>query len=280
MIIKTIIVVNDLANNNLSPKHGLSILIDIGSSRILFDCGPDSTIIRNLNSLNLDVKSINIVILSHGHYDHTGGLEFILKNNKTARIHAHPQVFIDRFKIEGKKVTNIAIPQSCKKSLLKLPNHRLALEKFPVKFASFIGLSGEIKSNTLPNTYHQGNKYFLDKECKTLDTHVDEQALWIKHENGLIIFTGCCHAGLPNIIEQVKKVAKEDKIYGVIGGFHLKKEVLNSNIFNTMIEYLSHQYPLQKIVACHCTDESIISVLKEKFSNRIITGKAGMEIIW
>lgn len=227
---------NTEINKYLSAEPALSFFIEHNNKEILFDCGYSDIFIQNAFKLKIDLRKITDIVFSHGHNDHTGGLFYLKKlyqdskelgiNVNFPKITAHPEIFNP--KIE-EKIGNVGCPIS-EKHLQGL--FELNLTNIPLWITPDLVFLGEIP---------QENEHFCS--C------IDDSALVYKSTKGLVIITGCSHSGLKNIIEYAKKVTMEDKLYDIIGGFHLidKKE---SEIIS-LIDYLKTQN-INFLSPCHC----------------------------
>lgn len=227
----TILVENNTRiDNYLLAEPALSFLIEYKDKVILFDTGYSNIFLRNANTLNINLENITDVVLSHGHNDHTGGLRFFSSNNTNIKLIAHPNIFDEKFEING-------TPYGCPIAKEKLETQfQLYLTKKPYYFTKNLLFLGEIENN------------------KSDD--IDDSALVYIMKNKLFIITGCSHSGIINIINYAKKVTGIDKIYGILGGLHL------INKPQTKIEAISCFFKQEKIkylAPCHCCD------LKSKF---------------
>ena len=223
-------------------EPAVSYYIEDEETNILFDTGYSDIILKNAKSMNIDLNSINKIIISHGHNDHTGGLEYLSKNitNKNIEIIAHLNCY-DKKYYEGEYIGTPILKEELEQ------NFKLNLKSEPIEISKNIVFLGEI-----PNINDFENRDCIGKcESKNgiIEDYVkDDSAIVYKSEKGLFIITGCSHSGICNIIEYSKKVCKEDKIYGVIGGFHLFD--LDEKL-NKTINYLKEN-SLEEIYPCHC----------------------------
>lgn len=229
---------NSRIDKYLFAEPALSFFIEDNNKKILFDCGYSDIFMRNAFKLNIDLRQIDDIILSHGHNDHTGGLYHLSQLYRDTKdlgmsmhipnIIAHPNAFdiqIDNL------IGNIGCPIS-RDSLLNTMTVKDT--EIPVWLSEKFCFLGEI-----PRIYTD------DYDC------IDDSALIYKSSNGLVIITGCSHSGLKNIVEYSKKIAGENKIYSIIGGFHLLN--MNNNELTSLAKYLSTNN-IQELYPCHCCD--------------------------
>jgi 7,8-dihydropterin-6-yl-methyl-4-(beta-D-ribofuranosyl)aminobenzene 5'-phosphate synthase len=269
--IRISILVNNQAGPCLIDEYGFSLWIETDERRILFDTGQGGALEPNSQALGVNLSLADILVLSHGHYDHTGGIPKALRQNSRAIIYAHPGIRQVRYSIRNKIPKPIQIPTDSKSVLDRLPDERIHWVTEPFQFSETIGLTGPIPRET---TYEDtGGPFYLDPEGKTPDLITDDLALWIKTDEGLVLCTGCCHAGLVNTLNHVQRLSGEYRIRAVIGGFHL----LNSDDqrLEHTITALRSLNPA-KVIPCHCTGEKATQLLIDTFGDKVLPGQAGM----
>jgi 7,8-dihydropterin-6-yl-methyl-4-(beta-D-ribofuranosyl)aminobenzene 5'-phosphate synthase len=252
-------------DSGLEAKHGLSILVETSKPNIsiLMDTGPSSNILlRNMEILGVRLKNIDTILLSHCHYDHTGGLLGTLKEMKRdIPVIAHPHIFSLNFKI----APNLKyIGSSFKLLELKSFGGIFLLAKNSVRIADGVVTTGEIERIT-PYEKPQGF-WTVENEKFIEDEMWDDQALILNLEDkGLIIVSGCAHAGIINTIKQAQKLMGIKKVHAVIGGFHLsdsKEETINATINDLTEINPSFIYP------CHCTGSKAVRRFIVSFKGR------------
>jgi 7,8-dihydropterin-6-yl-methyl-4-(beta-D-ribofuranosyl)aminobenzene 5'-phosphate synthase len=245
-------VLNDnAAGNNCEAEHGLSFLVE-SEKKILFDVGPSDVFLRNAKKLGIKLDDVDSIVLSHGHWDHGNGLEFI----KNKKLICHPECFIKRF--SKKDDSSIGLPFTLEEAKKKFD---LILSKEPHKISENIIFLGEVPR--LNN--FEAKKTSFHKEGNEEDFVIDDSAIAIKSDKGLIIIAGCSHAGICNIIEYAKKITGLKKVHAVIGGFHLKEV---DEVTNKTIEYFQ-QEKIERIYPSHCVYPPVL----EKFSEVLNAGR-------
>lgn len=268
------VLVDNRAMPGYMPEHGLALYIEHGDSRILFDTGQGDALEPNVKAMSLDLSRTNAIVLSHGHYDHTGGLPYAIGQAPRAHIYAHPAVLSERYSIHDKsKPRDISIPEPAIKALHQCDAMRLSWIQEPCYIEAGLGLSGTIpRKDPVENV---GGPFFQDRQGKVADELPDDMAIWIERDGGVIIITGCCHSGLINTIEAIRNACGRKKIKGIIGGLHL---------VNASEERLQHTlsaldaYQPEFVAACHCTGDPAIAALAEKFGDRFMPVQAGLTI--
>jgi len=244
-------------NNSIIDKYflaepGLSFLIEDDSKKVLFDTGYSDIFIKNALKLGETLTDLDTLVFSHGHLDHTWGLDPLIKYFTELKINhishtvpdiiAHPETFIsvgcDDFQEFGSLFSEN-----------KLKRHfNLNLSRKPVKLSSRLTFLGEIPRT---NSFEGQTRFGRKEGCDTDDIVTEDSALAYKLDQGLVIITGCSHSGICNIIEYAKEICGEDRILDIIGGFHLLNPE-KSQLEGTL-KYLKELQPAS-VHACHCTD--------------------------
>ena len=268
-IILSILVNNIVGESSFLAEHGLSILIRIiaeSKEEIhLLDCGKsDSTLLHNIEAYGIDISQLLLqtIILSHGHYDHTGGLKGVLENiSLNVPIIGHPDVFIPRITyVDGFRSISCPFTQS----EIVQAGGKLLLTRESVKINDFLITTGEVPRK---NKY-EINPYFrkISKDS-WMEDEVDDDLSLIIHVNkeSFFLLCGCCHAGLINTLERVKELTGKEKCYGVMGGLHLVGA--SQERINFTINELKKWDP-EVIIPLHCSGREAMCALKSYFPKR------------
>jgi 7,8-dihydropterin-6-yl-methyl-4-(beta-D-ribofuranosyl)aminobenzene 5'-phosphate synthase len=261
----TILVDNYVAKRNFLAEHGFSLLIETKDRKILFDTGQGYVLENNLHILGKDISDISQIVLSHGHDDHTGGLKFFIKKGVFPSILAHPDIVYPKFKIEGDKKSNIGLKNS-------LDHFQLDFSKDVKDFGNGIIFSGEVPKN---NKWElEETKYFRSVSGRLeKDPFSDDTSLFVKTPRGLLVLTGCAHSGIINIVQYGLNLTKAERLYGIIGGMHLKSASL-ARIKRTA-SILSEMKP-DFLTISHCTGFDAGVIFKNIFKERAIFTSVGM----
>lgn len=245
---------NTLIDRYFLGEPGVSYLIQHKDKQILFDVGYSNAFIINAGKLNINLLDTDFVVLSHGHLDHTWGLDPLIKLfteahieglvHKKATLVAHPLVFntktVDGLNEAGSIISKDTLSQ----------HFNLNLTDKPLWLTDNLVFLGEIeRSNDFENKKPMG-KVFFDNTFQD-DFLLDDTALAYKGPAGLVMITGCSHSGICNIIEYAKKVCDENRIIEIIGGFHLMDP--STKQLNNTLKYLENLKP-KALHACHCVD--------------------------
>ena len=248
-------------------EHGFSALIDAPAGHYLFDTGQGNTLLHNAATLGIDLSRLNRIMLSHGHFDHTGGLIDVLKITGPIDVHAHPDAFQHRFALAktGRKQTfrPIHSPVSAKK--IKDLNARMIFNTRFTQIESNLYLTGEVPRRAafeMPDS-----RLVIKKNGKFVpDPLKDDQSAILKTKRGLIVIFGCAHAGMINTLNHIRRHLPDDKLHMVIGGTHLGF-LSNAQVAKSIACLQS--FGIEKIGVSHCTGGKaslhLMKVFKEKF---------------
>lgn len=233
---------NTLIDNYYQGEPAVCYHLEDENASILFDAGYSGLFIKNAKALNIDLANISTIVLSHGHNDHTRGLKYLIRKFplRQTKLVAHPDVF----KARTEHGINIGSPLS-EKNIAKFID--LDLRPAPVQISKHILFLGEIPvSCEFERRKPFGSIHGSDG--KREDYVMDDSAIVYKGKDGLFIITGCSHSGICNILEYAKKVCNEDRIIGVIGGFHLFDV---SERLQQTINYFKDN-KIKELYPCHC----------------------------
>jgi 7,8-dihydropterin-6-yl-methyl-4-(beta-D-ribofuranosyl)aminobenzene 5'-phosphate synthase len=271
---------NNSVNECKTVKNSSSI-----NNTFLFDTGVSKNgVVHNANTFGIDFKKLDGIILSHGHFDHFTGLVNIIKrisdrqlSTANLDVFAHPDAFLRRWEIypDGKRAKMPFLDETQLKKAGAMIHKNTGITLLQNQYSPSLLITGQIPRETsfekgFPFQYAE-NTHKDDKKNLVPDPLVkDDQAIVINVRNkGLIILTGCGHAGVINSINYAKKITGVDKIYAVIGGFHLPADGgIYEEAIDPTLKELQKANP-EYIVPCHCTGwkatNKIIDLMPEKF---------------
>lgn len=266
----TILVEDTAAKPHLEAEHGLSLWIEYNDRRILFDAGQSNLLIRNAAMLAIAPDQADAIVISHGHYDHTGGLPAVLSPAAKAAVYLHPAAVEPKYSQKAAGATYIGMSEATRKAI----HARRCVQTIqPAQILSGVFVTGQVpRTNDFENV---GGDFFLDRACTQPDEVIDDQALFFDSADGLIVLFGCAHAGVVNVLNYIRKISGCGKIAAVIGGMHLL-HADSSRIQKTIAVF--KQYQVQKVIPLHCTGCEAKKAFQDAFGNRCIFTGAGEQI--
>lgn len=269
--VRITILVDDRAAAGLDAEHGFSLWIETARGRILFDTGASGALASNAAALGADLGLAGAIVLSHGHYDHTGGLARALGRAPHAHVYCHPAIARPRWSLRGGAPKRAQVPADSLAALRRLPPQQLHwTEKPAAPPGHAAGITGFIPRET--DFEDTGGPFFLDAEGRCADALEDDQALWLETEEGLVVCAGCCHAGLVNTLQYILRLNPGSKIRAVIGGFHLLHA--SGERLRRTVEFL-RTLRVDLVVPCHCTGAEAVRALAAGLEARVSAGAAG-----
>jgi len=268
------IVVDDRGHCGLAGEKGFAAWIEIPQGRFLFDTGQGEALIPNAQALGCDLARLDALILSHGHYDHSGALAAVLARAPACRLFCHANALVPRYSVRRDEAPRaIAVAAADREAIAALPSGRLQWVDGPRLIAAGVILSGPIpRRHPLEDT---GGPFFLDAVGSRADAIEDDMALGITTDRGLVIVTGCCHAGLINTVDLLRSLTGVERILGIVGGLHL----LNASRarLDATCTALRHWRP-ECVIPCHCTGEEAVTTLRERLGDCVTPGHAGFAL--
>lgn len=274
----TVLVHNYARGPGLYGEHGLSLLIQPpgGEAPVLYDTGQSGEVLlHNAERLRIDLNTVETIVLSHGHFDHTGGLPTLLERDKNRTVIAHPEVFEE--KLKGKKEsTFIGSPVGVAE--LRSSGWSVESSREPVELLPNLWTTGEVPRKHDFEEEAVAGFYVRSSEGEVkADSIPDDLSLIIRRPGkGFFLLCGCCHAGLINTLEHGQEVTGEKHILGILGGLHTigASEGRLQETF-AGIERLSPDtlYPL------HCAGERESVLMQERFPDRTTLLTVGESIL-
>jgi 7,8-dihydropterin-6-yl-methyl-4-(beta-D-ribofuranosyl)aminobenzene 5'-phosphate synthase len=254
----SVLIENQSEDSRLVCEHGLAYLIEHEGRKIVFDTGQSGDFIRNAQVMGIDLKDSTDLVLSHGHYDHVGGVAAFLEINPRLAVWAHPNVSIERYSIKDPEHPKmIGMPASVAERLAMADFHQTVDR---CSLGDRVWLSGEVPRET--DFEDTGGPFFLDKYGKVEDPIADDFSLYVQSDRGLIIVLGCAHAGLVNIVEDARRKTGVESVYGIIGGMHLLHACAQR--LSLTMDFLGEIQP-KLLAPCHCTGDAVVDLMRESF---------------
>jgi 7,8-dihydropterin-6-yl-methyl-4-(beta-D-ribofuranosyl)aminobenzene 5'-phosphate synthase len=268
----TTLVENTVSVPGLQAEHGLSFWIEYGDRHVLFDTGQSDLLVQNAKALNIDLARADAIVLSHGHYDHTGGLSTVLGMAPKARLYLHPAALEPKYSQSTPKGRSIGMPTSARQAI---QNREVVWTDSPTEIFDGMSLTGQVpRANNFEDV---GGPFFLDEDCRQPDPLLDDQALFIESTKGLIVVLGCAHAGVVNTLQWISELRRNEDFYAVMGGMHL----INADperIERTMIAF--QQYNPRRIGPVHCTGGKAVETFQNVFPEQCFDCSTGTRILF
>lgn len=268
----TVLVENTSISSDLGCEHGLSLFIKSDKYNILFDVGESALSFQNAKKLNVNITDVDFLIISHGHYDHGGGLKVFLEENAKANVYVHRLAF-EKYYSEraNKSLDYIGLDQKLKtnKRIIFTSDHFDINDNIQV-FSNVVEKVPRPKSNKGLFVEHEGQI--------ANDTFAHEQNLVIEEDGKTLLLVGCAHKGIVNILEHFYSLKGITPNY-VVGGFHLSSRSSGNEDPETIDEIAEYLMDTKaKFYTCHCTGLEPYRRLRSIMGERIDYLSTGCEI--
>lgn len=273
--------ITTLADNTAGKPHiigewGFCALVETNEMTVLLDSGAGHGVLHNAEQLGIDLQKIDTIVLSHAHYDHTGGIQKVLKKlGKDIDVIAPLDLWAEKYNIKDgiKNARYIGVPYT--QTALESLGAKFIMTPDPVQLTDHLLTTGEVGIFT--DFEQVGEDYLKIKVGDAFhnDPCLDDRALIVKTDKGLIIVLGCAHRCLINTLHHARKVTGEKMIYMVLGGCHLigaSKELIVKTIDSLQ------EFDIQKIGVSHCTGLPAASMMAAEFGDRFFFNTAGTSI--
>ena len=252
-------------------EHGLSMAVTLENGHTwLWDTGQTHLFLANAHAMGIRAETAFGVALSHGHYDHTGGLDGLLDAGFSGRIHAHPEFARTRFSIApDRPIRDIALRTS------DLP--RILSRHVPVTASSPLddGLTMITDIARIPGRFEPVRGFYRDRSGRIPDPVPDDACLLLETASGTVLILGCCHSGFANTWNHIQNTRGICRLHAVIGGLHLMHapqwawEETAAALQETGAD---------RILPCHCTGDEARHFLRSSLGEGVIPAGAGLDI--
>ncbi|MCK4535666.1 MAG: MBL fold metallo-hydrolase [Desulfuromonadales bacterium] len=255
-------------------EHGFSCLVEHQGGCWLFDTGQGHSLLHNLDVLAIDSSRIEGVILSHGHYDHAGGLLELLKKVGPRPVYAHPDIFLERYWQGQHERRSIGVPHS--RAVLEAAGAEFHFYQDFTTIAQGLHFSGKIPRITAAET---GDAHLVTPGAEpgswVPDAFADDAALAIETPRGLVVLLGCAHAGLINTVRHFLDKLDQPHIYAIVGGTHLGPA--SDAQFTETLDFLE-EIKVEKLGLSHCTGQIRAAQVHARFPNKVFFAAVGSSL--
>lgn len=268
----TVLAENTAGGRDVLAEHGLSLWIELGASRVLFDTGQGRVLQPNASSLGVSLAGTDAIVLSHGHYDHTGGLGDVLQTIAAPVVYAHPAAFEPKYsRSPDGRGHDAGISDFDRRMVQDLAE--VVLVEEPAEIFGRLRLTGPVPRITdFENT---DGAFFKDRQCTEPDDLIDDQAAFIETPAGAIVILGCAHAGVVNTLRYVQGLTGGKPIHTVLGGMHLLRA--SARRMDRTVSEL-RRMGVQRLLPCHCTGPAATARLWHEFFGRCEACPAGTRL--
>jgi 7,8-dihydropterin-6-yl-methyl-4-(beta-D-ribofuranosyl)aminobenzene 5'-phosphate synthase len=267
--VRIVVVVDNAAGpRGLLGEHGLSLWLERGRHRVLFDTGQGLALGHNAEVLGIPLTRSDAVVLSHGHYDHTGGLALVLQGHRHLPVYAQPEATSSRYSRRQGEAREIGMPPAARQALTRWAAFHPSGVSQPV--CGGVRVTGPIPR--LTDFEGETGAFFLDREGREPDPLVDDQAAFVETRVGTVVLLGCAHAGVVNTLLRVESLAK-GPVHAVIGGMHLAGAG-PERIAATVRALVDRD--VRRVVPCHCTGLPATAALVRELGDRCTPGHSGL----
>ena len=278
MKVVTLIENRKLDMPDIKAEHGISLYIESNNKKIIFDLGHKDTFYKNAKALNVDIGEVDYVIISHGHFDHGGGLKCFLDNNKKAK------VIMKKSALEKHFVGAFGFKFDCglDVELINQNLQRFILLEDDYDLDENMKIIANIDKK-YPIATTNNNIYKLSEGKKIQDDFNHELIFTVRENSQIIAFPGCGHSGILNIVETIKSHYGDSSKLNIIGGFHLKNPIGRKNSesdekISSIANALAKDNRIEKIYTGHCTGERAYSIFKEILKDKVEEFRTGQVI--
>ena len=259
----TVLVENTAAGRGPMGEHGLSFWIEHAGTHVLFDTGQTDLFAHNARVLGIDLSRANAIVLSHGHYDHTGGLAKAMQIAPQARVFLHPDAMKPKFSRHADgTVHDVGLPHLTEEKIRR-QSGGIVLTLQPVEIAEGLFVTGQItRGNNFEDT---GGEFFRDAACVEPDPLNDDQAVYFRSSKGIVVLLGCAHAGVINTIDHIRALNDGHSPHALIGGMHLSNA---SEARTTATLDAIQSYDDLMLAPAHCTGTRQEMLLWHRYPRR------------
>ena len=256
-------VVENTSRCGLSVEHGLSLYIGMaGGQKVLFDMGQGELFARNAEALALSIADVDVAVISHGHYDHGGGLRTFLTQNGCAKVFIHKEAFLPHYSLRDTGLTYIGLDKALTE------NDRIVFCDDVTCIGDGMILFADVHGDCCNPT---GNRFLFGPDKNVNDSFGHEQNLIIEEDDNVVLIAGCAHRGIVNILRRAEDITGRKPTH-VFAGMHLAKSGLNEADEDAFVRTLATEllkYGNTMFHTMHCTGQEQFLKLKSLMGEQI-----------
>ncbi|NLH74941.1 MAG: MBL fold metallo-hydrolase [Verrucomicrobia bacterium] len=274
-ILLTVLVENTVRCRGLKAEHGLAFHLQVGRQSLLFDTGQSDLVTENARLLSVDLTALDAVAISHGHYDHIGGLSAVRGLAPGAVLRAHPTALIRRFSRNPNGTTrSVGIPDTIQE-ITPPDAGPFCANSSPAEVLPGVFLTGEVPRRV--NFEDVGGPFVLDEAGTQPDPIEDDQALFFDSREGVVVLLGCAHAGVVNTLRHIRELTGGRPIHAVLGGMHLL--TASPERMERTVDAL-RELRVHKLGPAHCTGAAATARLWSEFPVELVDCSVGTRFVF
>ena len=270
----TTLVENTVFTVGLRAEHGLALHLQFGPHRVLFDTGQTDLLLPNAQALGLDLRDLDVIVLSHGHYDHCGGLPAVWRQAPRCRLWLHPAAVETKYSVSTRGSGRL-VGMSAEAREIAGARARTVWIRGPTEVVPGLFVTGEIPRET--GFEDVGGRFFLDAAGQRPDPLLDDQALFFESREGVVVLLGCAHAGVVNTLRHIEAITGRKPWRAVLGGLHLLHA--STDRLDATVEAL-REWDVPLLVPAHCTGWPATARLWTSFPGHCATAGVGSRLIF
>lgn len=265
----TLLVDNVSNSEQLKAEHGFSCLVEADGRRLLFDVGAKDALVHNSGRLGIDLRGLDAIVFSHGHWDHTGGLAVAIDQLAPTRAVAHPNILGSHRSRRTGADRDIGMPEP---AVLALKRLNCEFTRTSIEVVDGLWTTGEIPRR---NGDRSDELFFVDAAGIEPDALPDDLALVLRHRAGLVVLLGCAHAGVKDTLAWIEQMFPGERLLGLVGGMHLGSAPIE--MIQTVVANLRGS-PVLFVAPGHCTGSAAKQAMAVSFGSRCLSVYVGMQM--